>query len=146
MSSLIGTTLAQRRIQNLETLCYYVLSTLFPLPGYLDDQCSEFLESWIAYLDLGEFPNLIKYYSTIGNGTLFKEYTTIENHTLLKNIDNLMYPTQLNFSEDTPNQILHMLSTLILWSKLSAVLVASILPYTISWLSHPKTYLIGNTT
>ena len=79
--------------------------------------------------------------------TLHKEeYTTIENHTLLKNIDNLMYPTQLNFSDDTPNQILHILSTLILWSKLSTVLVASILPYTISWLSHPKTYLIGNTT
>ena len=45
MSSLIDTTLATRRMQNLETLHYYVLSTLFPILGYLDDQCSEFLES-----------------------------------------------------------------------------------------------------
>ena len=72
----------------------------------------------MAYLDFGEFPDIIKYYSTTGNGTLLKEeYTTIENHTLLKEINNLMYVTQLNFSVDTPNQILHMLSTLILWSK-----------------------------
>ena len=28
-----------------------------------------------------------------------------------------MYLTQPNFSEDSPNQILHMLSTLILWLK-----------------------------
>ena len=64
MSSLIGTTLAKRRMQNLEILHYYVLSTLFPLLGYLDDQCSEFLESWMAYLDFGEFPDLIKSYTT----------------------------------------------------------------------------------
>ena len=38
MSSLIGTTLATRRMQNLETLHYYVFNTLFPLLGYLDDQ------------------------------------------------------------------------------------------------------------
>ena len=38
MSSLIGTTLAKRRMQKLETLHYYVLSTLFPLLGYLDNQ------------------------------------------------------------------------------------------------------------
>ena len=61
---------------------------------------------------------LIEYYTTIVNGTLLKEeYTTIETFTLLKDIDNLMYHAQLNFSEDTPNQILCMLSTLILWSK-----------------------------
>ena len=51
MSSLIGATLATRMMQNLETLHYYVLHTLFPLPGYLDDQHSEFLQSWMAYLD-----------------------------------------------------------------------------------------------
>ena len=45
MSSLIGTTLARRRMQNLETLHYYVLRALFPLPGHLDDQHSEFPES-----------------------------------------------------------------------------------------------------
>ena len=43
MSSLIGTTLAIRRMQNLETLHYYVLHTLLPLPGYLDNERSEFL-------------------------------------------------------------------------------------------------------
>ena len=58
--------------------------TIFPLLGYLDDQHSEFLQSWMAYPDLVEFPDLIKYYTTIGNGTLIKEdYTTIENSTLL---------------------------------------------------------------
>ena len=113
MSSLTGTTLATRRMQNLETLHYYVLCTLFPLPGYLDNQCSEFLELWMAIHGFREFPNLIeyyttigKYYTTIGNSTILKEeYTIIGNHTLLKDIDNLMYLTQLNFSEDTPNQI-----------------------------------------
>ena len=90
MSSLIGRMLATRRVQNIETLYYYVLHTLFPLPGYLDDQCSEFLESWMAYLDFMEFCDLIEYYTTTVNGTLLKEeYTTIENCTLLKDIDNL---------------------------------------------------------
>ena len=78
MSSLVGTTLATRRMQNLEILHYYVLSTLFPLPGYLDDKCGEFLKSWMACLV--EFPNLIEYCTTIGNDTLLKEdYITIEN-------------------------------------------------------------------
>ena len=89
MSSLIGTSLATRRMQNLETLHYYVLCTLFPLPGYLDNLCGEFLKSWMAYLDLREFPDLIEHCTTIGTGTLLKEkHTNIENHTLLKDIDN----------------------------------------------------------
>ena len=66
MSSRIGKTLAKRRTQKLENLHFYVLSTLFPLPVHLDNQCSEFLESWMAYLELDEFCNLIKYYTTIG--------------------------------------------------------------------------------
>ena len=100
MSSLIGTTLAKRGTQNLETLHYYELSTLFPLLSYLDDQSGEFLKSWMAYLDFEEFPNLIEYYTTTGNGTLLKkEYTTIENHTLLKDIDNFMSsPNQISWS------------------------------------------------
>ena len=66
--------------------------TLFPLPDYLDDQHGEFLESWMAYLDFAEFPNLVKYYSTIGNSTLLKEeYTTMENCTLLKGIVTCFY-------------------------------------------------------
>ena len=82
MSSLIGITLATRRTRNLETLHYYsyVLCTLFPLLGYLDDQCSEFLELWMDYLGFREFPNLIEYYTTIGNSTLLKEeYITMDN-------------------------------------------------------------------
>ena len=75
MLSLIGTTLVTRRMQNLETLHYYVLSTLCPLLGYPDDQHREFLKSWMAYLEFGEFPNLIKYYTTIDTGTLLKEDT-----------------------------------------------------------------------
>ena len=62
--------------------------------------------AWLIMV-FGEFPNLIQYYTTIVNFTLHKEeYNTIENHTLLKDINNLMYHTQLNFLEDTPNQIL----------------------------------------
>ena len=141
MSSLIWTTLAKRRMQNLENLHYYVLCTLFPLLGYLDNQCGKFLESWMAYLDFMELPNIIEYYTTIGNGTLLKEeYNTTEIHTLLKDIANLMYYAQPNFSEDTPNQILHMLSTLLLWSKLSTLLLANILPYMISWSSYGMNY------
>ena len=88
--------------------------TLFPLLGHLGDQHSKFLELWMTDLDFAEFHNLIEYYTTTGDGTLLKEeYTTIENHTLLKGINSLMYHTQPNF-KDTPNQILHMLSTLIL--------------------------------
>ena len=118
MSSLIGTTLATRTMQNLETLHYYVLCTLFPIPGALDNQCTVFPESQMAYLDFAEFPDLIKYYTTIGNCTILKEeYITIENCTLLKDLENLMNLTQLNLSADTPNQVLHMMSTLILWLK-----------------------------
>ena len=43
----------------------------------------------------------------------------MEIHTPLKDINNLMYHTEPNFLEDTPNQILHMLSRLILWLKRS---------------------------
>ena len=85
---------------------------------HLDDQCGEFLESWMAYLEFDEFPDLIKYYTAIGNGTLHKEeYTTIKECTLLKDIEHLLYLTQSYFSDNTPNQILHIMSTLLLWSK-----------------------------
>ena len=83
-----------------------MLSTLFPLPGCLDDQHSGFLESWMASLEFKEFPNLIECYTTIGNGRILKEdYTTIENCTLFKDIKNFMCLTQPSFLEDTPNQI-----------------------------------------
>ena len=59
MSSQIGRTLAKRRTQKLENLHYYVLSTLFPLLVHLDDQCGEFLKSWMAYLEFNKFPDLI---------------------------------------------------------------------------------------
>ena len=118
MSSQIGNTLAKRRTQKLENLHYYVLGTLFPIPVHLDDQRGEFLESWMAYQEFDEFPDLIEYYTTIGNGTLLKEeYTTIKECTLLKDIEHFLYLTQSYFSDDTPNQILHLMSTLILWSK-----------------------------
>ena len=74
--------------------------------------------SWMAYQEFDKFPDLIKYYTTIGNGTLLKdEYTTIKECTLLKDIEHFLYLTQSNFSNHTPNQILHLMSTLILWSK-----------------------------
>ena len=118
MSSQIGNTLAKRRMQKLENLHYYMLGTLFTLPIHLDDRCGEFLESWMAYQELDEFPDLIEYYTTIGNGTLLKEeYTTIKECTLLKDIEHFLYLTQLYFSDDTPNQILHLMGKLILWSK-----------------------------
>ena len=118
MSSQIGKTLAKRRTQKLENLHNYVLSTLFPLPVHLTDQCSEFLKSWMSYLEFNEFPDLIKYYTTIGNDTLLKEeYTTIKECTLLKDIEHFMYLTQSYFLDDTSNQILHIISTLLLWSK-----------------------------
>ena len=95
-----------------------MLGTLFPLPLHLDDQCGEFLESWMAYQEFDEFPNLIEYYTTIGNGTLLKEqYTTIKECTQLKDIEHFLYLTQLYFSDDTPNRILHLTMTLISWSK-----------------------------
>ena len=84
----------------------------------IGDQRSEFVESWMAYQEFNEFPDLIEYYTTIGNGTLLKEeYTTIKESTLLKDIEHFLYLTQSYFSDDTPNQILHLMSTLILWSK-----------------------------
>ena len=62
-----------------------MLSTLFPLLGYLDDQCGEFLESWMAYIEFDKFPSLTEYYTSIGNGALLKEkYNTIKNFTLLR--------------------------------------------------------------
>ena len=118
MSSQIGKTLDKRRMQKLENLHYLVLSTLFPLLVHLDDQCGEFLKSWMAYLEFDEFPNLIKYYTTIGNGTIIKQkYTTIKECTLLKDIEHFMYLTHSYFLDDSPNQILHKMSTLLLWWK-----------------------------
>ena len=63
-------------MQNLETLHYYVLCTLFPLPGYLDDQHGELLKLWMDSLGFREFTNLIKYHTTIGKITLLKEEHT----------------------------------------------------------------------
>ena len=118
MSSQIGNTLAKRRTQKLENLHYHVFGTLFPLPVHLDDQRSEFLECWMAYQEFDKFPDLIEYYTTIGNGTLLKEeYTTIKESTLLKYIEHFLFLTQSYFSKHTPNQILHLMTTKILWSK-----------------------------
>ena len=72
----------------------------------------------MAYQEFDEFPDLIEYYTTIGNGTLLKEeYTTIKESTLLKDIQHFLYLTQSYFSDNTPNRILHLMSTLKLWSK-----------------------------
>ena len=118
MSSQMGKTLAKRRMQKLENPHYYVLSTLFPLPVHLDNQCGEFLESWIACLEFNKFPDLIEYYTTNRNGTLLKEEcTTIKECTLLNNIEHFLYLTQSYFLDDTPNQNLHIMSTLLLWLK-----------------------------
>ena len=140
MSSQIGNTLAKRRMHKLENLHYYVLGTLFPLLVHLDDQDGEFLESWMAYQEFDEFPDLIQYYTTIGNCTLLKEeYTTIKECTLLKEIKHFLYLTQSYFSDNTPNQILHLMGTLILWTKTFSLLLVNILPYTITWPSCEKT-------
>ena len=118
MSSLIVKALATRRTQKLETLYDYVLTTMFPLSGHVEYQCSEFLESWMAYIEFDEFHDLIKYYTTIGNGTLCKEkYTTLKECTLLDIVEHFMYLTQAYFSDNTPNEILHITTTLLLWSK-----------------------------
>ena len=100
MSSQIGKTLDKRMMQKLENLHYYVLSTLFPLLVHLDDQCGEFLKSWMAYLEFNKFPNLIKYYITIGNGTLLKE-STLQSK-------NAHYLRILNTLCNLPNHILQM--------------------------------------
>ena len=72
----------------------------------------------MAHLEFNEFPNLIEYHTTIGNSTLLQQkYTTIKEYTLLKDIEHFMYLTQSYFSDDTPNQILHIMSTLLLFSK-----------------------------
>ena len=56
-----------------------MLSTLFPPLVHLHKQHGEFLESWMAYLEFKEFPNLIESYTAIIKGTLLKEeYTTIK--------------------------------------------------------------------
>ena len=90
----------------------------FHFQVYLIDQHGEFLKSRMACLDFGEFPEPVEYYTTIVHGTLLKEeYINMENHTLLKDNKHFMYLTQPNGMEDTPDQILHMLCTLILWSK-----------------------------
>ena len=113
-----------------------MLSTLFPLLVHLDEQHGEFLKSWMAYLEFNEFLDLFKYYTTIDDGTILKEeYTTIKECTLLKHIEHFMYLTQLYFLDNTPNQILHIMSGGL---KISTLLLVNILPYMISWPSHPK--------
>ena len=72
----------------------------------------------MAYQEFDKFPDLIEYYTTSRNGTLLKEeYTTIKECTLVKDVKHFLYLTQSYFSDDTPNQILHLVSTLILRSK-----------------------------
>ena len=94
----------------------------------------------MAYQEFDEFPDLIEYYTIIGNGTLLKdEYTTIKECTLLQDIEHFLYLTQSYFSDDTPNQILHLMGALILWLKHSTLLLVNILPYTITWPSREKT-------
>ena len=108
-------------LQPLETLHCYVLHTRFPLPGYLDDQHSEFLKLWLGYHGFRELLNLIEYYNTIINCTILKdEYNTIKivHYLWTLTYDYLVYITQPKFREDTPNQILHVWSTLIMWSKI----------------------------
>ena len=84
---------------------------------YMTNAVNSLSHGWLI-LKLEEFPILIKYYTNIDNGTLLKEeYTTIKEYTLLKDVRNFMYLTQPYFMEDTPNQIIHILSTLLLWSK-----------------------------
>ena len=72
----------------------------------------------MAYVEFEEFPDLIECYTTIGDGTLLKEkYTTIKECRLLKDIEHFLYLTQSYFLDDTRNQIPHLMSTLILWTK-----------------------------
>ena len=113
-----------------------MLHTQFPLLGYLDDQCFEFLILWMDYTPIPywEFPDLIKYYTTN------EEYTTIDNHTLLMDIAKLMYLSKPNFSEDNPNQVLHMLSMVILLSKSFYTAIGQYPTYMIS--SHWDYYLV----
>ena len=54
-----------------------------------------------------ELPNLIKYYTITGK------------HTLDKDLHYLEHITQSSFQEETPYQIMHMMSTLLLCPKLS---------------------------
>ena len=94
----------------------------------------------MAYQEFDKFPDLIEYYTTIRNGTVLKEeYTAIKECTLLKDIEHFLYLTQSYFSDDTPNQILHLMGTQILWSKTFTLLLVNILPYMITWPSHEKT-------
>ena len=87
----------------------------------------------MAYLEFDEFPDLIEYYTTIGNVTLLKEeYNKIKECTLLKDIEHFMYLTQSYFSDNTPNQILRIMSTYYCGQKDSTLLLVNNLPYTIS--------------
>ena len=72
----------------------------------------------MASQEVDEFPDLIEYYTTIGSSTILKEeYTTFKEYTLLKDIEHFLFLTQSYFLDDTHNQILHIMSTLLLWSK-----------------------------
>ena len=51
---------------------------------HLDGQCGEFLESWMAYLEFDEFPNLIEYY--------WKWYTNIVVKSFLHCYLSISYP------------------------------------------------------
>ena len=95
---------------------HYVLSTLVPLLGYLYDQCSEFLESWMAYHEFKEFPDLIKYYTTTVNCTLLKEEcTAMENCTLLRDIKILCtLPNHISW-KILPTKFYTLNTTLLLW-------------------------------
>ena len=87
----------------------------------------------MAYLDFEEFPDVIEYHTTIINGTILnKEYSTIKECTLLKDIKHFTYHTQPYFLDNTLNQILYIMSTLLSWSKNSTLLSVNILSYTIS--------------
>ena len=63
---------------------------------------------------ISQLNQIVHYY--IGNGTLPKEnYTAIKECTLLEDTKHFMYLTQSYFSDNTLNQILHIMSTLLSW-------------------------------
>ena len=71
-----------------------MLHKLFPLPGYLDNQCGEFLELWMDYHGFRELPDLIKYCTTIGTSTLL----ILESKPLL-----LAEPTSVSTKPSAPH-------------------------------------------
>ena len=91
----------------------------------------------MAYLEFNKFPDLIKYYTTIGNGTLLKR-STLQSKNVHYLMTNVPYPIVCLRQHTQPNPTHNEYTTIVV--KISTLQFGQHPTlYMISWPLHEKT-------